>query len=72
VREEGVFLEDQSDRAALGPEEDPRGGVEPDLRVGCDATPLGPQQPRDRSEDTRLPGARRPDERERPAPDVEL
>src|SRR6185503_9494412 len=70
VREEGVVLEHVADRPFLRRAIDARGRVEPGVAAEPHGPRVRPQQPRDRAEDARLPGTRRPDERERLAPDV--
>ena len=72
VREERVLLEDEPDRAPLGRQIDAGVAVEPELVAERDPPDVGPQQPGDRAQHARLPRSRRPDERERLAPDLEL
>ena len=65
MREEGVVLEDEADAAALGRHED-AAALEPRLLPTPDRAAARPHEPGDRVEDGALPGARRPDERDRP------
>ena len=69
VRKERVLLEDEPDRAALRRQVDAGVRVEPRLGAQRDPPPLRPQQPGDRAQHARLPRSRRPDERERLAPE---
>ena len=72
VREEGVLLEDEADRAMLRRKVDLGLRVEPRLAREGHVSPLGPQEPCDRSQHARLARARRADERDRLATDLEL
>ena len=62
VREQGVLLEDEADRAALGRQVDLGGGVEPRAPAQRDAPAVGALQPCDRAQHGRLARARWPDE----------
>ena len=64
VREEGVVLEDETDAAPLGRQREPEPAVEPVLAVERDAAARGVDQPGDRPQRRRLPGAGGPDERD--------
>jgi hypothetical protein len=69
VREEGVLLEDEADAPLLGWTVDPRRGVEEHALAERDSPALGTDESCDRSQDARLAGAGRADEREGLAPD---
>jgi hypothetical protein len=71
VREQGVLLEHEPHRAALGREVDPSLGVEPRLAVERHAAAARPLETRDRPEERRLARPRRADERERLVADGE-
>jgi len=71
VREERIVLEDVADRPGFGRDVDPPRGIEPHVVSERDPARLRSQQPGDRAQEGRLAGARRPDERERPLPDLE-
>ncbi len=72
VRKERVVLEHEPDGALLGRKRSAGRRVEPDLLSDANEAVLRLEQARDGTQDGRLAGARRPDERERLAPDLEL
>ena len=65
MREERVLLEQVADAPALRRDVDAAARVEQDGLAERDDAALRPQQPGDDAQHRRLPGARRPDERER-------
>ena len=65
VREERVLLEDEPDPPLVRLAEEPAAGVEPDVAVERDPARRRPDEPRDRAQHRRLPGARGPDEGDR-------
>ena len=71
VREERVVLEDEPDAPLVGRQVDAALDVEPALVAERDRARRGPSRPGDRRSTVVLPGARRPDERDR-ALDLEL
>ena len=71
VREERVLLEDEADGPSLRRQVDSGLRVEPPIAAERDAPSLRRQQPCDRAQHARLPRSRRPDERERLAPELE-
>ena len=71
VREERVVLEDEPDRPPLGRHRDAARRVEPDRVARAHRPILGREEPGDRAQHRGLPRARRPDEREALAPEVE-
>ena len=69
VREERVVLEHEPDGALLGADVD--AVAEPDVVAAANASARRRHEARDRTQHRRLPRARRPDERDRLAGDVE-
>ena len=72
VREEGVFLEDESDGAPLRLERGAAVRVEPGLVVERDRAPLGSQETGDGSQERALAGAGGADEGHRLRADLEV
>ena len=62
VGEQRVILEHQSDPSPVRRKRDAGGAVEPHRAAGADPARAGPDEPGDRAQDGRLPGARRPDQ----------
>jgi hypothetical protein len=71
VREQRVVLEHVPDRPLLRRAIHPARLVEPHLVAERDSAAIGPREAGNRPQDGRLPGPRRPDERDRLAADLE-
>ena len=71
MREERVLLEDETDAAALGRLVDASRGVEQHVPLQLDPSALRADEAGDRAQDCRLPRARRPDQRDRLATELE-
>src|SRR3954462_15301275 len=71
MREERVLLEHEADGPFFRPSVDPLRRVEPDIACAGARAPRGLRETRDRTQNGRLAGSRRADERDRLAPDVE-